>query len=177
MTNSGTYCEEAVAGPYGIKNQCVGTVDIPLGPFAPDDYDGDGIGDACDDDRDGDGISNEDDPDPDEPDYVQWDDRYPVTNITPHVFIERRMESVAILRCLGVGGRTLLAVYLVQAVTVGLAGSALGAALGAVVQLVLPRVLSGILPVDVAWSPPITAQRALGQAKMNRGSNALPHNA
>ncbi len=31
-------------------------------------------------------------PDPDEPDYVQWDDRYSVTNITPHVFIERRTE-------------------------------------------------------------------------------------
>lgn len=31
-------------------------------------------------------------PDPDEPDYVQWDNRYAVTNITPHVFIERRTE-------------------------------------------------------------------------------------
>lgn len=32
VDGKGTYCEEAVAGPYGIKNQCVGTVDIPLGP-------------------------------------------------------------------------------------------------------------------------------------------------
>ncbi|MHC4166207.1 MAG: HzsA-related protein [Planctomycetota bacterium] len=31
-------------------------------------------------------------PDPDEPDYVKWDSRYAVTNITPHVFIERRTE-------------------------------------------------------------------------------------
>jgi len=31
-------------------------------------------------------------PDPDEPDYVPWDSRYAVTNITPHVFIERRTE-------------------------------------------------------------------------------------
>ena len=31
-------------------------------------------------------------PDPDEAEYVQWDDRYPVTNITPSVFIERRTE-------------------------------------------------------------------------------------
>jgi len=31
-------------------------------------------------------------PDPDEADYVKWDDRYAVTNITPHVFIERRTE-------------------------------------------------------------------------------------
>jgi len=31
-------------------------------------------------------------PDPDEADYVRWDDRYAVTNITPHVFVERRTE-------------------------------------------------------------------------------------
>jgi len=31
-------------------------------------------------------------PDPDEAGYVQWDARYAVTNITPHVFIERRTE-------------------------------------------------------------------------------------
>ena len=31
-------------------------------------------------------------PDPDEADFVQWDQRYAVTNITPHVFIERRTE-------------------------------------------------------------------------------------
>ena len=31
-------------------------------------------------------------PDPDEPDYVQWDSRYPVVNLTPEVFIQRRTE-------------------------------------------------------------------------------------
>ena len=31
-------------------------------------------------------------PDPDEVDYIQGDPRYAVTNITPHVFIERRTE-------------------------------------------------------------------------------------
>ncbi len=70
-----------------------------------------------------------------------------------HVFIKRRMESVAVLRCLGAGGRTVLAVYLVQAVTVGLVGSLTGAGLGALVQLFLPRVLGDLLPVEVAWSP------------------------
>ena len=70
-----------------------------------------------------------------------------------HVFIKRRMESVAVLRCLGAGAGTVLAVYLVQAVTVGLLGSLAGAGLGAVIQLALPRVLRDILPVDVAWSP------------------------
>jgi len=31
-------------------------------------------------------------PDPDQADYVQGDDRYPVTNITPEVFVQRRTE-------------------------------------------------------------------------------------
>jgi len=31
-------------------------------------------------------------PDPDEKGYAQWDDNYAVTNLTPHVFIERRTE-------------------------------------------------------------------------------------
>ena len=31
-------------------------------------------------------------PDPDEPDYVRNDNHYAVTNITPHVFVERRTE-------------------------------------------------------------------------------------
>ncbi len=31
-------------------------------------------------------------PDPDEAGYIQWDDRYAVTNITPHTFVERRTE-------------------------------------------------------------------------------------
>jgi putative ABC transport system permease protein len=70
-----------------------------------------------------------------------------------HVFIKRRMESVAVLRCLGARAGTILAVYVVQAVTVGLLGSLAGVGLGALVQLALPRVLRDILPVDVAWSP------------------------
>jgi putative ABC transport system permease protein len=70
-----------------------------------------------------------------------------------HVFIKRRMESVAVLRCLGATAHTLLAAYVVQAVLVGLSGSLLGAGLGAAVQVVLPRVLRDFLPVDVPWSP------------------------
>ena len=69
-----------------------------------------------------------------------------------HVFIKRRMATVAVLRCLGATGGTVLAAYLVQAVVVGLLGSVLGAALGATVQLALPRLLKDVLPVNVAWS-------------------------
>jgi len=69
-----------------------------------------------------------------------------------HVFIKRRMTTIAVLRCLGATGGTVLAAYLVQALVVGLAGSLAGATLGAVVQVALPRLLKDVLPVDVAWS-------------------------
>ena len=69
-----------------------------------------------------------------------------------HVFIKRRMATVAVLRCLGASSRTILGAYLVQALVVGLAGSLVGAALGAAVQLLLPRLMRGLFPVDVAWS-------------------------
>jgi len=69
-----------------------------------------------------------------------------------HVFIRRRMATVAVLRCLGASASGVLAAYLVQAVLVGLAGSLLGAVLGAAAQLALPRLLRGVLPVDVRWA-------------------------
>jgi putative ABC transport system permease protein len=69
-----------------------------------------------------------------------------------HVFVKRRMTTIAVLRCLGASARTLLAAYLVQAVAVGLLGSVVGAAAGAAVQLALPRLLGSLLPVDVTWA-------------------------
>jgi putative ABC transport system permease protein len=65
------------------------------------------------------------------------------------VFIRQRLESIAVLRCLGATGARVLAIYGVEAAAMGLAGSLVGAAAGAVLQRVLPRVLAGLLPVDV----------------------------
>ena len=69
-----------------------------------------------------------------------------------HVFIRRRMATIAVLRCLGASSGTVLAAYLLQALVVGIVGSVAGAALGSALQLALPRVLRGLLPVDVAWA-------------------------
>jgi putative ABC transport system permease protein len=69
-----------------------------------------------------------------------------------HVFVRRRMATVAILRCLGAPGGTLLAAYLVQASLVGLVGGVVGAGFGTAVQMALPALLKTVLPVDVAWS-------------------------
>jgi len=70
-----------------------------------------------------------------------------------HVFIKRKIETVAVLRCLGATGGTVLAVYLVQAAALGLLGSALGVAIGLGVQAGLPMVMAGLLPVEVRFAP------------------------
>jgi putative ABC transport system permease protein len=70
-----------------------------------------------------------------------------------HVFVRNKMETVAVLRCLGASGGQVLAVYLVQSAAIGLLGSLAGALLGVLVQLALPRVLGAFLPVDVRITP------------------------
>jgi putative ABC transport system permease protein len=69
-----------------------------------------------------------------------------------HVFIKRKIETIAILRCLGATSGQLFAVYLLQAITMGLLGSLLGAGLGILLQLALPRLFAEFLPVDVTFA-------------------------
>ena len=72
------------------------------------------------------------------------------------VFIRQRMETIAVLRCLGATGRRVLAVYGVEAAGMALAGSLVGAAVGVGFQQALPGLLADLLPVDVetavSWS-------------------------
>jgi len=70
-----------------------------------------------------------------------------------HVFIQRKLETLAVLRCLGASAGRLFAVYLVQAAALGLLGSLLGVAAGDAIQVVLPRIAEGLLPVDVEIVP------------------------
>ena len=65
------------------------------------------------------------------------------------VFIRQRLETIAVLRCLGATGKRVLAVYLVEAAGMALAGSIVGAAAGLLFQQALPGLLAELLPVDV----------------------------
>lgn len=66
-----------------------------------------------------------------------------------NAFVMRKIDTVAILRCLGATTRQVLAIYLIQAVVMGFVGAAFGALLGLGIQWLLPRVLADFLPVDV----------------------------
>ena len=64
-------------------------------------------------------------------------------------FLARKAGTIAILRCLGASARTLTAVYLVQALSLGAMGSLAGAALGTAVQLALGPLLQPFVPFEL----------------------------
>jgi len=73
-----------------------------------------------------------------------------------HIYIREKIQSIAILRCLGVRGVQAFYIYLIQVAIIGMIGSLLGAALGVIVQQVLPAVLKDFLPIEltsnISWS-------------------------
>ncbi|HVR69313.1 MAG TPA: FtsX-like permease family protein [Vicinamibacteria bacterium] len=82
-----------------------------------------------------------------------------------HVLIKRKLDTVAVLRCLGASSSRLLAVYLLQAAAMGLGGSLLGVGAGVLLQVLVPRLLADFLPVDVRFSvswPSVLAGLGMG---------------
>ena len=73
------------------------------------------------------------------------------------VFIRRKRDGIAVLRCLGATSGQVFGIYLLQAVVMGFAGSAIGVVLGLLLQLALPSVFGAFLPLDVAVRPSIPA--------------------
>lgn len=70
-----------------------------------------------------------------------------------HVFIKRKLDTIAVLRCLGATSYEVFAVYLLQALVMGGIGSAIGAIVGVGLQQVLPLLFKDLLPVDVHVVP------------------------
>ncbi len=69
-----------------------------------------------------------------------------------HVFVSEKLDTAAVLRCLGATQRQAFAIYLTQAGLMGLGGAALGAALGLGVQAAFPRVVADFLPLEVPFT-------------------------
>jgi putative ABC transport system permease protein len=67
-----------------------------------------------------------------------------------NAFVAAKIDTVAMLRCLGATSRQVLALYVVQAAAMGLVGATAGAALGVLVQYGFPKVVGDFLPLDVA---------------------------
>src|SRR4051794_25030526 len=73
-----------------------------------------------------------------------------------HVYIKEKLNSIAILKCLGANGSQAFLIYLIQVTGIGLLGSVIGVALGIVVQQILPGVFKDFLPIElsttVSWT-------------------------
>ncbi len=71
-----------------------------------------------------------------------------------HVHVSSRLPVVATLRCMGCTPARALAVYVLQGMWLGLAGSTGGVLLGTAVVAMAPVVLKKILPVEIATFVP-----------------------
>lgn len=69
-----------------------------------------------------------------------------------HVYVRRRIATVAVLRCYGASSWATFRVYMLQAGAMGLFGAFIGSLIGVALQLSLPAVLADFLPVDVEFS-------------------------
>ena len=66
-----------------------------------------------------------------------------------NAFVSAKIDTVAVLRCLGATSRQVLTLYVVQSAAMGLVGAIAGTVLGVAVQFLLPGVVSDFLPIDV----------------------------
>ncbi|MFN5648380.1 MAG: FtsX-like permease family protein [Sphingobacteriales bacterium] len=77
-----------------------------------------------------------------------------------HIYIREKINSIALLRCLGTTSRQAFIIYLIQIIVIGFIGSILGVLLGTAIQQLLPIVVQDLLPVKIH---PVLSWRAMSQ--------------
>lgn len=81
-----------------------------------------------------------------------------ISSVT-RVFVQQKMKTIAILKCLGGRNRPVLGAYLLQVMSLGLLGSLMGLVIARVATALLPRLFAGSLPLNVEFG--MTWQAAL----------------
>ncbi|HLY18816.1 MAG TPA: FtsX-like permease family protein [Bryobacteraceae bacterium] len=64
-----------------------------------------------------------------------------------HAHLQQKMDTIAVLKCIGARPAQVLRIYLAQTLALGLAGGVLGVAFGTVVQRVFPALIGRFFPV------------------------------
>jgi putative ABC transport system permease protein len=74
---------------------------------------------------------------------------------TIHSYLRQKLDSIAILKCLGGRSKQIIRIYMAQGLILGVSGSALGIGLGYLVQLLFPKLLQGLidLPAHLELAP------------------------
>jgi putative ABC transport system permease protein len=86
-----------------------------------------------------------------------------VSSVT-RVFVQQKIRSIAILKCIGGTSRQVLAVYLTQVILLGFAGSLLGVGIAGAALRAIPSLLGDLttlLPVDYSLTAAAVAQGLL----------------
>lgn len=72
-----------------------------------------------------------------------------------HIYVKEKINTIAILRCLGAKASQAFLIYLIQITGIGFIGSIIGSIVGTVIQQFLPLLLEDFLPVkvspDISW--------------------------
>jgi putative ABC transport system permease protein len=80
-----------------------------------------------------------------------------VSSVT-RVFVQQKMKSIAVLKCVGARSSQLLAIYVAQVAVLGLAGSTLGVGLAELAMRAIPSLLAGATPgVDITYALTVPA--------------------
>ncbi|MBC7827424.1 MAG: ABC transporter permease [Chitinophagaceae bacterium] len=66
-----------------------------------------------------------------------------------HIYVKEKINTIAVLRCLGVKASQAFLIYLIQITGIGFIGSVIGAIVGTIIQQFLPLLLKDFLPVKV----------------------------
>jgi putative ABC transport system permease protein len=79
---------------------------------------------------------------------------------TVRTYLQQKLDSIAILKCIGGRSRQIIRIYLLQGLILGALGSAVGTGLGYGVQLLLPHLLKGLidLPANLELAPEAALQ-------------------
>ncbi|MDB4894681.1 MAG: putative Uncharacterized ABC-type transport system, permease component YbbP, partial [Firmicutes bacterium] len=85
-----------------------------------------------------------------------------VANAT-RVFIQQKLDAIAVMKSLGATNRQVVGIYLTQMLVLSLAGSVLGVLLGYGIQLLMPAVVGNFMDLNLAitLAPDVAAQGIL----------------
>ena len=68
------------------------------------------------------------------------------------IYIKTKIQSIAILRCLGMKEEEAFMVYFLQIFLLGIISVIIGSIIGSMIQVILPIILKGFLPIEVNMS-------------------------
>jgi putative ABC transport system permease protein len=74
---------------------------------------------------------------------------------TIHTYLQQKLDTIAVLKCIGGRSRQIIRIYLFQGLALGIAGSMVGIGLGYALQLFIPRLLRNLvyIPSNVELAP------------------------